>query len=393
MNPVQISPSVKMNNPQVESPKLKNRFYTPMMVGLTLILILLIIPTASLVAASYLSVNIPLVPKNLQRKVDSTIASIPLIPKTPKQIITRVFDNNERIRTSKESFLVSIKNNDQELGALRVTSQLNANDLNKPSLAADIIGEYVVGLQKLKLSLSLTEIDKDLYFKISEIPALPGYNFSQIKGKWFAINLDTAGQEVGLSTRSDNDIYSDMRSKGEKISPILEDEIAKKMKKLPDEKISDSNSFHLQVSPGSQTLTKIYNTIYPEQKFTEEEFQKLFKEVRIDFWINKGNFIVNKVAILTKLNDLSASLGSKSDFEMTFGYQLHEVNKNLNIEAPKSAKNLKSFSDLAELLVEPKTNNLGPVLGIDTRTQSLGSDVLFYERLLHVLTLMPSAVE
>jgi len=395
MNPVQISPNIKINNSQVEDSKLKKRSYTPIIVGLTLIFILLIMPTASLVAASYLSVNIPLVPKSLQREVDITIASIPWIPKTPKQILTRVFDNKNRIQTSKETFLLGIKGNGQDLGTLKINSQLDVKDLSKPSLSADILGEYAIGQQNLRLNLSLTEINKDCYFKVNEIPAIPSFDFSKIKGKWFAINLDNAGQSIGASSRSDSDIYSDMSGKMSELATIFDTDLARKIKELPAEKISGEDSFHLQVSPDSETMTKIFNTIYPESKFPENEVRNTFKEVKVDLWVTKNKFLIYKTEILTKLGDSTSSqsnMSASNELEVTFSYQLSEVNKNLKIEAPQGATKLKSFLDLASL-IETRESNPGPVLGVSTQASSFGSDTLYYERLLHVLTLLPSVVK
>ena len=46
---------------------------------------------AVIIASSYTGFQPPLIPKNLIRMTDSALATVPFLPKTPKQVLTRSF--------------------------------------------------------------------------------------------------------------------------------------------------------------------------------------------------------------------------------------------------------------------------------------------------------------
>lgn len=381
-----------------ERPRPK-KFPRPRLLKLTSVIIVLILLATggTLVAASYLSMRVPLVSAGFQRKVDYFVASVPFIPKTTKQIFTKASQDTQNIKTAKQKFAASIKSADKKIAALEVTSQIDETDLDNVKLSARVKGEYTIG-EVLKLDFSVVKIENDLYFKADQIPPIPSYNLEAIKGGWYKIDIEKATEDLKADVRSSEEIKEDIERQQEKFFSFFEENgIFKKIERLPDEKVGGRISYHYQLVLDDETLVKIFRRLSPETKVDEREVKDLIEDLKLDFWIDKNSFFIDKFEIFVNFTDqvakslAAAGLPISGSLQAALSYELSDLNEPLQIEAPKGATEIDSIYDLYLKIQPPSLSIEQGVLGIST-TAEFGSNVLFLERMIHVVTLSPSSI-
>ncbi|MCX6796336.1 MAG: hypothetical protein NTW06_02445 [Candidatus Falkowbacteria bacterium] len=349
-----------------------------------------------MVAASYTSTKLPLVSKDFQRKVDYLVASVPNIPKTPKQILIKAFEDSQKIKSARQDFKFSFGNDDLSLVSLEINSKVDINDIDNVALEAIVKGEVFTGVERQNINLSLVEIGRDLYFKLDNIPEIPQYNLKALKGNWYKLDVEQAQNTLGTELRADEKIKDDVQEKLEEVFNFLdENKLMEKIIKLPDDKLAEGESYHLQLPIDTATFVEIFNKYYPEANVTEKEAAEVIKDIDIDLWIHKKSFFIDKFELNFVFTDQEGSLqvgfGSKP-VELTASYELSEINREMNIEAPKNAKELEGIMDLMMIVQPTSLSPVEEVLGISMGGSEFGSNVLFLERAIHVITLFPSAI-
>ena len=182
-----------------------------MRLGVGILILMLLLTFSILIAASYTSFDLPLVSKGVQRKVDYLVASVPLVPKTPKQILTKAFEDSRNIKTAKETFSLLLQSGEEELVSVTIEAKLDTNDLDNIALEAQVEGKISQGGQEATVDIDLVEKGSNLFFKIDEVPTLPGYDLGSLSGKWYRIDLEKAGEEIGAQVLEDASIKSDVR--------------------------------------------------------------------------------------------------------------------------------------------------------------------------------------
>src|SRR4030042_1774113 len=355
--------------------------------------LIILFPIISLVVASYFSIKLPLVSKSFQRKVDYTIASIPFIPKNPKQIITKALQDNQNVKTASEVFTFGLESGDKSLLSLQVKSKVDSEEESNVSLEADIQGE--IGQNKgAKLDLSVKQIGDYLFFNIKQAPTLPGYDFSTISGNWYKINLEKASSSIGTTTLKDTSIKEDIAEKSEEVYDFFdENHLFGRIRKISGEKINGENNFHLQLPLDTKILTRLINELNPGQKTEEKEIDSLIKDLTFDIWVGEKSFFINKFEIAASVHDIisgelltPAAENKLLALKITFDFT--DINKKVKVVAPSKVKEINSFFELLFLL-QPKTINIPEeVLGVSSPQAEFGSNLLFYERMLHVITLL-----
>ena len=366
-----------------------------------ILVIILLVAGGTLVAASYLSVKAPLVSVGFQRKVDYLIASVPGIPKTTKQILTKAAQDSEKITIAKQKIEFQMKSGDISLGTLSIESRVDNSDLNNPSLEARIRGEFGLASQVYDLDLSPTQIADDVYFKLDKLPGALlisyGYDLNKIKGKWYQINAKVVRESIGADIRSDEGIKEDIEEKTDEVFDLLDKEkLFQKFQRLPDEKIAGRDSYRRALSPGSTTLAKIFRKL-TDSKVEEKEIAEMIKNPKLDLWIDKKNFFVNKMEVTTgftsEVAGSSTLVGPTSKpIEVRLGYELSEINQKVEIKAPDGATKIGSLAELFLLVAPADAVSVQGVLGASSATAEFGSNVIFLERLIHVVTLFPSSI-
>lgn len=384
------------------APKPKKFPLTKLLILGGAVLALLLIAVGSvLVAASYLSEKAPLVSVDFQRKVDYLVASVPLVPKTNKQILTRAAQDSENIQSAKEKFELKIGSGAISLGSLSIEASSDSTDINNTSVEARVKGKFGIAPQVYELDLSLTQIADNLYFKLDKTPDALftpyGYDPSKIRGKWYQIDTEVMRKSISADTKSNEDIQKEIEGKTEEFFDFLDEEnLLQKFQRLPDEKIASRESYHLLLSLDKATLVKIFHKFMNTQ-LEEGEVSEVIEDAKLDLWVDKSSFFVNKMEATIGLTSEAASstslVGSAlGPIELKVGYELSEINQKVEIEAPGGATKINSLSELFILVAPTDTRSVQGVLGASSATAEFGSNVIFLERLIHVVTLFPSSI-
>ena len=371
-----------------------------MRLGVGILILMLLLTFSILIAASYTSFDLPLVSKGVQRKVDYLVASVPLVPKTPKQILTKAFEDSRNIKTAKETFSLLLRSGEEELVSVTVEAKLDTNDLDNVALEVQIEGEISQGGREAMVAIDLVEKGNNLFFKIDEVPTFPGYDLGSLSGKWYRIDLEKAGEEIGAQILEDVSIKSDVEEKIEEILNVFDEtNIFGKIKKLPDGKVVGRDNYHLSYSAGTSDLVKIFQKLLPETSIDKNEIEKVFGDTKIDLWVDKKTYFINQAETSFKLLEIADGailqvVPINQQLEVKASYTLSDINEPIKIEVPKNAQNIGSFIELL-MMTQPTSSNLllqEAILGVSTQTIEFGSNVLFYERLLRVLTLFPNTI-
>jgi hypothetical protein len=371
-----------------------------MRLGVGILILMLLLTFSILIAASYTSFDLPLVSKGVQRKVDYLVASVPLVPKTPKQILTKAFEDSRNIKTAKETFSLLLQSGEEELVSVTIEAKLDTNDLDNVALEAQIEGKISQGSQEATVDIDLVEKGSNLFFKIDKIPTFPGYDLGSLSGKWYSIDLEKAGEEIGAQVLEDASIKSDVEEKIEEIFDTLDEtNIFEKIKKLPDEEVVGRDSYHLFYLAETSDLVKIFQKLLPEASIDKNEIEKVLGDTKIDLWVDKKTYFINQVETSFKLIEIADGatlqvVPISQQLEVKASYTLSDINEPIKIEAPKNAQNLSSFIELL-MMIQPTSSNLllqEAILGVSTQTIEFGSNAFFYERLLRVLTLFPNTI-
>lgn len=371
-----------------------------MRLGIGILILMLLLTFSILIAASYTSFDLPLISKGVQRKVDYLVASVPLVPKTPKQILTKAFEDSRNIKTAKETFSLLLQSGEEELVSVTIEAKLDTNDLDNVAFEAQIEGKISQGSQEATVAIDLVEKGNNLFFKIDEVPTLPGYDLGSLSGKWYRIDLEKAGEEIDAQVLEDASIKSDVEEKIEEILNVLDEtNIFGKIKKLPDGKVADRDNYHLSYLAETSDLVKIFQKLLPEASIDKNEIEKSFGDTKIDLWVDKKTYFINQAETSFKLIEITDGatlqvVPISQQLEVKASYTLSGINEPVKIEAPKNAQNIDSFIELL-MMTQPTSSNLllqESILGVSTQTIEFGSNVLFYERLLRVLTLFPNTI-
>lgn len=371
-----------------------------MRLGVGILILMLLLTFSILIAASYTSFDLPLVSKGVQRKVDYLVASVPFVPKTPKQILTKAFEDSRNIKTAKETFSLLLQSGDEELVSVTIEVKLDTNDLDNIALEAQIEGKISQGGQEATVAIDLVEKGNNLFFKIDKVPTLPGYDLGALSGKWYRIDLEKAGEEIGAQVLEDASIKNDVEEKIEEILNVLDEtNIFGKIKKLPDGKAVGRDNYHLSYLAETSDLVKIFQKLLPKASIDKNEIEKVFGDTKIDLWVDKKTYFINQAETSFKLIEIADGatlqvVPISQQLEVEASYTLSDINEPIKIEVPKKAQNIGSFIELL-MMTQPTPSNLllqEAILGVSTQTIEFGSNVLFYERLLRVLTLFPNTI-
>ena len=335
-----------------------------------------------LVFGSYSNWQPPLVSKDIMRLVDVSITSVPVVPKTPKQILTRAIFQTTQINTAYQKIFMNISSKGAALGenldfTINVEGPFDAKDINNVKYSSDVNGTLKISGQSFNLSFQMIQIVDSVYIKITKVPeilALYGYNFSAVQNKWLKLNMQKLEKESGIEFKTDEEVQN---NSDEQISKFLEKVeergLFNKFKKLKDAKIGGEDSYQLSLELTSEDLKNLIVDFYKESGAIDKnlgnvrdleenigQITNLIKDSVVEIWVTKDGFIFNKFDFNTKVvyptSLITGSLASRPvtlNFHLT--YTLEQINKPQEILAPKSYTEVQSLSDLLKRIYKPSS--------------------------------------
>jgi len=346
-----IAPATLNNGNPISNFLFKLKFYlkvgrfgfVKIIVLIIAVLVFLTGTTATL--AVYTDINIPFVSKYKQ---DLTLFyyKIPLIPKTPEQILIAAVDKNTRLKTYNPnfSFAAQLKNTEVELGSLDFEMAGPVDITDEKNFAFNVEGKAALnfGGKSYQIDGKLMKKDKAFYGKIDKLPdeLLKMYggaaginsasitqtpqeeiqaNLEELFKNWIKYefkNLPTKAREELEKNIESTSITNKVREEAQEF--LLKSSILPEVKKLSDEKIEGVDSYRLLLKPSKEKtkqiiieyisqnddVKKTLKTEEQKKQFNEmiESFAGSFEQFHMELWIGKGDAIVRKSSFQTQIN-------------------------------------------------------------------------------------------
>ena len=380
----------KSREKKLESEQSKKTL-NPKLITYIFVPVLIVGIIGTLVASSYL--NWKILPFGVSRIVDITIASVPFIPKTPTQILSKAYFETGRIKSGEHSFSLNVNQSSETL-----TEQVLFLNISGPFRKFDDQIDFS-GRASLKLSsnehsseINFVEENDYIYFQMNNPPSFPNLELSGLGDNWYQLDVTKILNDSKADVRGDKEIEKTIREKTDiLLRSIVSNELFERIAVLPDESIDGSGSYHFRLSFNKEETNEIV------KKFIGESEGSLLNKVSIDVWVDKSRMYFNKIAIEgtiagQPLSSASVVTLKTTDLNFTLVYQLTKPNEDVAITTPGSSNELSSLLDLY-LLVQPQgdQNAAAAILGVATNLNEFGANFLTVERLLHVLYLAPQS--
>ena len=380
----------KSREKKLESEQSKKTL-NPKLITYIFVPVLIVGIIGTLVASSYL--NWKILPFGVSRVVDITIASVPFIPKTPTQILSKAYFETGRIKSGEHSFSLNVNQSSETL-----TEQVLFLNISGPFRKFDDQIDFS-GRASLKLSsnehsseINFVEENDYIYFQMNNPPSFPNLELSGLGDNWYQLDVTKILNDSKADVRGDKEIEKTIREKTDiLLRSIVSNELFERIAVLPDESIDGSGSYHFRLSFNKEETNEIV------KKFIGESEGSLLNKVSIDVWVDKSRMYFNKIAIEgtiagQPLSSASVVTLKTTDLNFTLVYQLTKPNEDVAITTPGSSNELSSLLDLY-LLVQPQgdQNAAAAILGVATNLNEFGANFLTVERLLHVLYLAPQS--
>ena len=190
-------------------------------------------------------------------------------------------------------------------------------------------------------------------------------------------------------------------------------DLFKKFKKLQDEKVGEEDSYHLSLILTSEDLEALILDVYKEASLSENtldysqdleqtvrEIAKYFKNTKLELWITKKDFIINKFNFATDYV-IPTSSGTSLLFNETLTikfevvYSIEQINEPQVIEPPSSYTEIDSLLQLLKE-VYPGSSKLNtttalPINVLGTSTINIPKNVLVIPDLIKFIYSLASA--
>lgn len=346
-----------------------------------------------LTSASYLGWDPRVVPRGLLDATDVAITHIPLLPKTPKQVMTRTVFEMGRVESGEHHFSLELTENPGEGNEKTIFSPKVFGPFKKSGDQIDLSATVSLGFSEESTQKSKIEFIEEsdyFYFKAGDLPPLLGLDFRKLGSDWHKLDLTKITSDAKANVKEDAEIVADIKDKTGLILEILKKDGFRKVQVLPTEAVDGRESFHYQRKLSKEEITKI------EQALLGEEASNLLEKISLDLFIDKSNFHFNKLeikgAVSRDSEEGSDVILNVPDLGFHLVYELKKGSEEVEIKAPEDAKEIGSLLDLYLLVQsERKESPAEQILGATSGLGEFGANFLTVERLLHVLYLTPQA--
>ncbi len=346
--------------------------------GVIILVLIFVLP----ILLSYSGYYPPFVDKKVIYFLDSMVADIPLLPKTPKQVITKSLIRNQSLKNYQLVTDFNLETKKVKIAGLKIDQAVeNAGSVDSKS-SSKIEGE-IVFLPNGKINIETIKLGKNLNFKIISVPENLGINVGKLSQKWYQINLANFQKDLGVTARNDQQIIDDVRGNFSKIQGnLIEKSVFSKVQSFKKVKINNKEFYEIKIALDEDYL-KDLPVLGQGLKI---------KNPVLTLWIGKGNFILTKA-------DLSGSLASQnensllanSEIKVSLNSELKRIGEVQNITPPNNTEEIKSPIDLS-LKLQGSSEEASSLLAATQTAKDLGDNFLTVERLLSVIILLPKSI-
>ena len=281
-----------------------------------------------------------------------------------ESILLEAFQNMSQNNTSHFEADISVKAEQEGEKAdilLSIKGDIDQTNIENPKSNIEFDGKLEMEGMSFSMGVESRNIgEKDLYFRITTIPAIPflgmmGIDTENLKDQWIKVNEEYLEQSLNQNQKM-----------VEEITELLtEKEILIIQEKLSNEKINNINCYHYLISVGKDELVKVvpeFIEIVMENDISSEEMSEEDKQKLTDEAIDSFEILLNKIGDINyevwigkkdkqfyqfKMNkniDIYELYGGLSDVEGDLDFSLKmnfsEFNKEINIQSPEEFKTL-----------------------------------------------------
>lgn len=353
----------KLELPRRKNLKKTNLFFVAL-------LILIFIPP---VIISYLPFYPPFLPKVFVYSLDNVFASIPFIPKTSKQVLTRGLFVNRSLQNYSPSIEVILKTDKgKKLAQVSLKGKISDAALFTSHYQAKLQGGFESQTAGV---VNLEEQGGNFFFQVEKPVVSPFIDLSQTQNNWYRVDLSQFEKNLGVNVRDDNQILNDVAGSFENLRASLSQSIP--------------SGYHYEEIGGQQYYKFDFSIQGQEQQvLTAVSLRTL------TIWISKDTFVLSKVYLQGNLkqdllNATSVSQNNQVNFEVTYSllpenFTPAKTGNPIDISAP-----IDLWLNLNNKQNDKSTETF---FEATTASKDFGANFLTLERLLKVIFLLPKAV-
>lgn len=333
-----------------------------------------------LLILSYSNFYPPLVDKKYIFALDNFVGAIPLLPKTPKQIVTRSLYPNKKLSSYTARGSVSLKGNSTDEVSLTFNGEVNKAALFGSESSASVKGK-VTGALSGEIDFQTIEKGENFYFRTAGNLGVEDFDPTLLGKDWYQLDLDKFQISLGVQAKKDADIAIDISEQTKQLEEdLIEGNIFPNLKESKELRIDKENYFQFKFS----IQEKILNSASPLKGYR-------LKSPVLTILINKKTLYLEKLQINSEvIADNKSSVAGELDLKLE--YQISNINKKQIIEAPKTSKAITHPVDLSLAFAGKTVGSDAELLAATEKTIERGQNFLTIERILKVILLLPKAV-
>lgn len=335
------------------------------------ILFLLIVP---LILISYFNLYPSFVSVQSQAKLDTIVASIPFIPKSPKQVLTKALVKNQTLTNYHSQLIVKITEEKRDLLVLNISGAIEKALARDSESKVKIVGKLSEP-EVSEIDLETQHFRQDFYFKPVKPFQIAEVNFSQLKNQWYKVNLEKFQESLGLTAKNDPEILKD-----------INEQFASSQEKLIKDNLFSKVSKFTKVKKDGQNFYEI--TFALKEKDSKDFLASLnlkAKSATLKLLINEKNFYLVD-------GTLEAPLEAKGN-TLLLNYKVDKIGENIEVKPMLDAKEIKGAQELNQLIKGGESDqSLQQLFTVSQDTGEVGGSFLTFERLLKVFLLLPKAL-
>ncbi len=363
------------------------------------LIFLLVIGVAGAGAATvYGRVELPFISVDQRRGIVKLAAKLPFIPKTAEQIVLTAYEANKQLKTYNPEFSMSGSVGGTAIGLGSVDLKLMGPiDFNDPKnftfdinvdVGVNIAGSLYTGKGKL------LKVGETVYGKIDEISenvfgilgnfgahsstmtsAEIKHNLDAVFTNWVSYDTKGIDSQARKQLMEHSQEQSLIDSANKKTLQFLTDKmVLSEIKLLSSEVIDNVRSFHIQVIPTKETMTKLIKESLPEDKRSSTDNLKAIDAVvggvdllQVDSWYGEADYLTRKMTVTSQVNlesiskaymDMATSpvAAVLNPFESIGGQKLNltlailvrDINKPVSVTTPTPVKTIDEYGQLLE---------------------------------------------
>ena len=329
--------------PGVQSPLAphKHSRIVPMLAGLFALILIIAIGLGS--AVVYASVQIPFLSSDQEKIVNLLMYRIPFLPKTPKQILLAASESRSIITRYTPEFSMSgtVSNTAISLASfdVKIAGPLDFTPGSPAKFDLTLDGGVSVAGTSYTTSGKVQKSGEVVYGKIDAVSdsildlylgfAATGQdpessreeisaNLKKVFENWVMYDIssiDSEAREALTNRNQDQSLIDTTRRDAQRV--LLEEAIVNDIKRLPDEVVDNTSTYHLQYAPDSEgirTVLGIVRDIAQEKSssqtmsMTDEDAQQAVdriaesvKKLTVDVYIGKSDLILRRMSLQTDI--------------------------------------------------------------------------------------------